>query len=267
MVGHSRSVLTRTLRSILGDQQLSDWIVKESELKSSPSEVENFALGVANRYLEGEPIQYIFGHWSFRSLELKCDARALIPRPETEFLVEIAKSHLVRNPAWNNILEIGTGTGAISLSLATECSGLSIVATDLSLEALELAEENLSQLNNLLSEVTFGYSNLFDSILNEQFDLILSNPPYVPSSADLDPRILDYEPHLALFGGNDGFDLIGLIISESTTRFKGRGCLLLLEIDESHPMKVRKAAEASGYSETEIIQDLAGRDRFARLVW
>lgn len=267
MSSYPEDRLREKITSILGDQQLSSWIVQEAEFRCLPSEAEQFAEDVANRYLSGEPIQYIFGHWSFRSIELKCDPRALIPRPETEYLVEIAKSHLARNPGWHDIFEIGTGTGAIALSLAIECPGLSIFATDVSDEALCLAEENLGQTKNLISEVRLGCSNLFDSLVDEQFDLIVSNPPYVPTSSEVDPRVANYEPHIALFGGEDGFDLLRRIITQAVTRFNGRGRLLLLEIDESHPKKVRITAERAGYSECEIIQDLAGRDRFARLIW
>jgi release factor glutamine methyltransferase len=221
---------------------------------------------MARRFNDGEPIQYIFGHWSFRSLELKCDTRALIPRPETEQLVDLVLDSL-KALQGRRVLEIGTGTGAIAISLAVEVPGLDIVATDISTEALALATENLDRFATQ-STVKFVLSDLFESLDKElKFDLIVSNPPYVPSSSEIPPVVRDYEPHVALFGGPQGLNIILPIICQAQNWLSGSGARVLLEIDESHGSAVVEAAEVAGYSGFEIFQDLAGKDRFARLTY
>ncbi|MDA8080437.1 MAG: peptide chain release factor N(5)-glutamine methyltransferase [Actinomycetota bacterium] len=260
-------VQDRLLRKV-GSQQLARWIWNEARSRFSDEDVEVAAFEFADRYLAGEPLQYVFGHWSFRTLELKCDRRGLIPRPETELLVDMVKDDLQANPWMKRVLEIGTGTGAIALALATEVSGLSIVATDVSLDALSLAKENLASQEALTSEVMMVHSDLFSALGGYGlFDLIVSNPPYVPSSTVLDVTVADYEPHQALFGGGDGLQIIAKLISGSPAKLSRRGAELYLEIDESHGGRVNELASQSGFSAIEIHQDLAGKDRFARLIY
>ncbi len=253
----------------LGRRQLAKWILDEAFSKSSGADAESLALKMAQRYLSGEPIQYIFGHWSFRSLELGCDARALIPRPETEQLVDLVEAELAINNWMKRVLEIGTGTGAIALALASEVHGLHIVATELSPAALELARENMAlHKSRLLSELVMMQSDLFEAVGGlGAFDMIVSNPPYLPSSTQLEPRVTDYEPHEALFGGEDGLSVIRRLIKESPSWLTRRGAELLLEIDETHGDRVRELAGQHGFSRAVIHRDLAGRARFAQLVY
>lgn len=252
----------------VGRLQLAKWIVDEAFSARSGAAAESYAFEITDRYLAGEPIQYIFGHWSFRGLELKCDARALIPRPETEQLVDLVRTELTANPWMRRVLEIGTGTGAIALALATEIAGLSIVATELSAGALALARENLAAQPGLSSEVEMVQSDLFDSLSGfGMFDLIVSNPPYLPTSTVLEPRVAVYEPHEALFGGEDGLAVIRRLIEESPVRLTRRGAELMLEIDETHGARVVELAHQHGFTSAQIHQDLSGRDRFAQLVY
>ncbi len=257
------------LAATVGSVQLSKWILDEANTSCSGQQAHDLALEMAARYLGGEPLQYIFGHWSFRSLDLKCDGRALIPRPETELLVELVRVEIDSNPEIVKVLEIGTGTGAIALALASEVSGLSIVATDVSLDALDLASENLAAQSGLKSNVEIVYSDVFSS-LDEYgaFDLIVSNPPYIASSAELDPRVAGNEPHQALFGGEDGLSVIRRIIEGAPSMLRrGAAQKVFIEIDETHGSKVAELARNNGYSDVGIRKDLAGKERFACLVF
>ncbi len=252
----------------VGSQQLARWIWDEARSRCPDEDVETLACEFADRYMAGEPLQYVFGHWSFRALELKCDRRGLIPRPETELLVDLVKADLQANSWMKRVLEIGTGSGAIALALATEVSGLSIVATDVSGDALSLAKENLASQASLTSEVVMVHSDLFSALGGYGlFDLIVSNPPYVPSSTVLDARVADYEPHQALFGGDDGLEIIARLIEGSPPMLSRRGAELYIEIDESHGGRIVELASRSGFTATRIRQDLSGKDRFAQLIY
>lgn len=255
------------LLEMVDQPQLVRWILEEASSSFPMQNQEAAALEMARRFNAGEPLQYIFGHWSFRSLELNCDARALIPRPETEQLVDLAIQSL-KVLKGRRVLEIGTGTGAIAISLAVEVSGLEIVATDLSSEAIELAMENLIGRSGIQSVLNFVVSDLFESLDTElKFDLIVSNPPYVPDAAEIASTVRDYEPHLALFGGPEGLDIIIPIIRQAQSWLSRRGAQVLLEIDESHGSAVVEAAQAAGYAKSELFQDLSGKDRFACLTY
>lgn len=259
--------LRRRLSKMVDQPQLVRWILEEVSRSFPLDNQEVAALEMARRFKAGEPIQYIFGHWSFRSLELICDSRALIPRPETEQLVDHAIDSL-KELQGRRVLEIGTGTGAIAISLAVEVPGLDVVATDISSNALELATVNLNRRSEIQSTVKFVLSDLFESLDNElKFDLIVSNPPYVPNSVAIAPIVRDYEPHVALFAGPEGLDLILPIIGQAQSWLSGRGSKVVLEIDESHGGAVVEAAQEAGYSGFELFQDLAGKDRFACLTF
>ncbi len=261
------SELLARISQKLGDHQLAKWIVDEAFRNRIRADSEIYALEMVDRYLRGEPIQYVFGHWSFRSLELKCDTRALIPRPETEQLVDLVKAEISAHPEIVKILEIGTGTGAISLALGSEVAGLKIIATELSALALELARENMEAQLGLVSEVVMLRSDLFDEVPESMlFDLIVSNPPYISSSALLDSRVVDHEPPEALFGGADGLLVIRRMIRDAPARLVGEGAQVFLEINENHGELVSDLALKSGFTRVEIHCDLAGRNRFARLV-
>lgn len=175
----------------------------------------------------GEPIQYIIGHVDFRGLEIRCDRRALIPRPETERLVEEVLTSKVKSLKSPRICDVCTGTGCIGLSLAHELPTATVTAVDISPEALALARENAEQLglsdrfqtleNNLLEGFAVDEaSSLVDqrqnaaATLEKQFDIVVSNPPYILSNVwkNLEPCVRDFEPQLALDGGEDGLDRI-----------------------------------------------------------
>jgi release factor glutamine methyltransferase len=223
------------------------------------------------RRISGEPLQYILGHQEFWSINVKVDPRVFIPRPETELLVEQSLSILSENFLKSTlyVLEIGTGTGAIAISLAKEVRDLFIVATDISGEALLLAREN-ARSAGVLHQITFVKGDLFGPFRlmteKEPFDLILSNPPYIHRSEiqSLAREIKDHEPIVALDGGEDGMDFYRGIISQAPS-YLGEGGWLLLEVGEDQGEKVSGLIDREGFfSRPERIKDLSGVERVVK---
>jgi len=223
------------------------------------------------RRISGEPLQYILGHQEFWSIDLKVDPRVLIPRPETEFLVEQALSILFeishRRPPY--VLEIGTGSGAIAISLAKEVKDVFMVATDISREALRLAKEN-AQSAGVLHQIGFVNGDLFGPVQSlrdkEVFDLILSNPPYITRSEirRLAREIKDFEPTLALDGGEDGMEFYRRITLEAPFYLR-KGGWLLLEVGEGQGEEVTELIERSeSFLEPNLLPDLSGIERVAK---
>ncbi len=174
------------------------------------------------------PLQHLLGQVGFRHIELKTDSRALIPRPDTECIVDVAHEQLKTRLESDSlsILEIGVGTGAILLSIAHEWSNAQCTGVDISPQALELSKEN-AQLNQI-EKINWLESDLFENVLGK-FDLIISNPPYIPSSdlAHLEPEVSTHDPQIALDGGRDGFDVIRRILLECETFLKQDGFVIL----------------------------------------
>ena len=218
------------------------------------------------RVAKGEPLQYVVGHWPFCGAELKVAPCALIPRPETEGLVE----RILRHPVWRTArfaADIGTGTGAIAIALAlaakAEHRPVEIHAIDLSPEALNLARNNA--VDNGVKDLVFcDEGNGASGLAQGRYDFIVSNPPYI-ASADVDalpPLIRDREPRLALDGGPDGLDVLRQIILDATQALRPGG-RLFLEIGEDQGLSVRRLLERAGYGDVVIARDLAGHDRYA----
>ena len=161
-----------------------------------------------------EPLQHIIGDTSFRGFIIKCDTRALVPRPETEMLVDMAKESLkgIENPF---IVEVGTGTAAISIACAKEIAGAKVLATDISEDALSLARENADAnelgANAESSNLTFAQGDLLDAVTaTDKIDCLIANLPYIPDGekGKLQPEVDKFDPALALYGGPDGLDLV-----------------------------------------------------------
>jgi release factor glutamine methyltransferase len=208
---------------------------------------------------QGVPIAYLTGMREFWSLPLKICEDTLIPRPETELLVELTLTLLADKPQ-AQILDLGTGCGAIALAVASEHPDWQITACDFSQAALQTAEENAARLG--LTNVHFCHSNWFEKIAAQQyFDAIVANPPYIAVN---DPHLsegdLRFEPHLALVSGEDGLTAIKHIIKHSITRLEPGG-LLLLEHGFNQRSAVMSMLNEHGYMQTQCWQDWQGSDR------
>jgi len=207
------------------------------------------------RCKNGEPIQYIIGEWDFFGHTFHVDKRALIPRPETELLVEEALK--VLQPG-SNVLDMCTGTGCIAISIALEDKQYYVTGVDISPDVLSLAEKNALRHKVALYLVR---SNLFES-MHGFFDVIVSNPPYITTAEmeELPRNVADYEPHLALHGGADGMDIYRRLVFESIIHLKAGG-YLFLEIGSPEVAEIMKTR---GFEDVEIINDYAGRPRIIK---
>lgn len=216
------------------------------------------------RVAGGEPVQYVLGQWDFRRLTLKVDRRALIPRPETEQLVDLVlKSPLVAKYEKPLVVDVGTGTGCIILSLAQELGKGVFVGLDKSAEALDLAREN-AVLTGLEQRVLFAESDGCGEFDPASVDLLVSNPPYIPSRVvdGLARQIREHEPRMALDGGADGLEVYRSLLLDAVMVLKpGGGVFLEIGDEQGHVM--RDMLEEYGFTEVAIIKDLAGKDRFA----
>ena len=218
------------------------------------------------RRLAGEPVQYITGRAAFRDLDLAVDRRVLVPRPETEWLVEAVCEYLrthERSMRPPRVLDLGTGSGCIALAIAHEHALAEVVATDASDGALAVARMNAEALG-FSHRVTFVRGEWLSALASdERFDVIVSNPPYIsPREADALPRdVHDFEPHAALFAGDDGLADLREIVDEAPRHLRAGG-LLALELDETRAAQVVGWFEgARDWRGVELRPDLSGRPR------
>ncbi len=212
-----------------------------------------------------EPLQHILGEVEWSGLKLKTDRRALIPRPETEFLVEIITGQLLAAPA--RILDLGTGTGALALALIAHYREARATAVDASEEALSLARENTTALG-LDQRVDFLVSDWFSALLADaRFELIVANPPYLTATevAEAAPEVNVFEPHSALVAEKDGCADLLRIIADAP-RFLAAGGLVAMETGIAQHATLLEACAKAGLVRCESRQDLTGRDRFV-LAW
>ena len=229
--------------------------------------VEAMRRGIA-RLGAGEPIQYVLGEWDFRSLTLKCDRRALIPRPETEELVtrvlKFAKAYAVPRPF---VVDVGTGSGCIILSLAREMSDGIFLGLDISADAVALAQENAARCG-LADRVKFAVADGLDDFDEpETVDILVSNPPYIATAdcAALDPRIRDWEPMNALDGGPAGLDFYERLVGDALNVLKPGGGVFF-EIGDGQGEALCKLFFDAGFNDIRVEPDYAGHDRYASAV-
>lgn len=231
-----------------------------AETEASVAHLEAMRRGMA-RLAAGEPVQYVLGEWDFRRLTLKCDRRALIPRPETEELVTRVLRDL---KGGETVVDVGTGTGAIILSLALEAKGGIFIGTDVSEGAIALAKENAARLN-LADKVQFVAMDGLDEFDEPQiFDVIVSNPPYVKTSVceTLERKVRDFEPRLALDGGQTGLDFYDRYLGDALNLLKPGG-RVYFEIGEDQGEAVAKLMADYGFGGIRIEKDYSGHDRYA----
>ena len=230
----------------------------------TPAELAVMHEAVARRG-RGEPLQYVTGEMPFRHIVMRCEEGVLIPRPETEVLVDACLEALggVADP---RVLEIGTGTGCIALSIATECPGARVIAPDISPRAVALATRNRDALDlaGVVDVVGCDLASGVPEALYGTFDLLVSNPPYIPTAVlehDVPPEVKDHEPHLALDGGADGLDVFRRILEIAPTMLR-QGGTMALELSEDNVHAAAEACRASaGWGHVEVREDLTHRPR------
>ena len=246
------------LAGVLGLKRLDLYLQFDRLL--TPAEIAEFK-GRLQRRARREPLQYIDGWAAFRNLRLAVDPRVLIPRPETEQLVG-AVLDWARERGDLEAVDVGTGSGAIALALATEGPFRRVVATDLSAAALEVARANHAA-TGPEAPVEFREGDGLAPVRGERFDVLVSNPPYVAprEREEMDPEVRDYEPGLALFAEEDGMAVLRAVVHGAPEVLRAGG-LLALEIGAEQGARVAGLIrDVPGFAEPEVRRDLAGRDR------
>ena len=241
------------------------WVLAHPEAKIETARMETFFEFVARRDA-GEPLQYITGVQEFYGLELRVTPDVLIPRPETEHLIEAALAWAATQPGTLRIVDIGTGSGAIAIALAAHLPSAELIATDISPRALGTARDNAARLG-FGERIRFVESDLLSGIGAEiaagmQFDLVVSNPPYIPAgdAAEMQREVVAYEPHTALFAGGLGLDIYQRLIPAAQNALR-EGGLLAMEIGFGQ----RHALEQllTGWGDVSFVDDYAGIPRIA----
>lgn len=253
------NALTRIIATeLLGIQQTKFFLKDPVILTPEQKRLLDDALERLNR---NEPIQYILGYSDFCGLRFKVTPATLIPRPETSELVEWIESE---NSNAVNILDIGTGSGCIAVSLASKLPGSKVTAWDISREALEIAREN-NRSNG--TSVEFAQVDILSHTLSgEKFDIIVSNPPYIKDNekSTMKSNVLDWEPHTALFVPDNDPLLFYRIIAEKGLKMLEPGGRLYFEINRAHGNETSDMLASLGYTDIKLRKDLAGNDRMIR---
>jgi release factor glutamine methyltransferase len=243
--------------------------VDRSKLFSGSYSLDEHSIARFDKFVERraarEPLAYIVGHKEFYGLEFEVNAHVLIPRPETELLVETALEFLARKPQ-AMVLDLGTGSGAIAIAIAVNAPGVQITATDISTAALTLARHNAERLG-CAERVEFAAGDCWAALpcSHPKFDLILSNPPYIPADelARLQPEVARFEPEIALSGGRDGLKFYRRIAREVTSYLTAGG-EVIVEVGARQAGEVAGLLSDSGCRVLELPRDLAGHERVVR---
>ncbi len=243
-------------------QKPRSWILAHPEAILEPDHIQKLTLGI-NRLEAGEPLPYVLGHWEFYGLDFRVAPAVLIPRPETELLVEQAVNWLHSVPGRRWAVDIGTGSGCIAVTLALQVPDLRVIACDRSWEALQVAQENC-QRHGVAEQVDLVQANLLEPF--GMVDLICANLPYIPSSALASLKVARWEPLLALDGGPDGLSLIRSLLKRAPALLAADG-LLLLEIEASLGQEtVALVRRAFPHAQITRLTDLSGQDRIIRVI-
>jgi release factor glutamine methyltransferase len=262
----------------LGDRSLARWLCETAsgcDAQEFDSELDGLVStrcalhleSMVRRVLAGEPAQYVMGRWAFRHLDLMVDARVLIPRPETELLVEHVLRFVSTRPAPHLIADLGTGSGAIGLSLLHELpiDSAEVWLTDVSTDALHVARANAAGIGRPAARARFAEGSWCDALpvdLRGRFTVLASNPPYIsPDDAEVQESVRAHEPHVALFSGDDGLRDISAI-AEQAPQWLEPGGMLIVEMGHLQADAVRDIFAGHGLHNIETHVDLAGKPRF-----
>ena len=221
------------------------------------------------RRSSGEPLQYVVGSWGFRTLDLMVDHRVLIPRPETEVLAGWAVDEVARcsTEAGRDrevvVVDLGTGSGAIALSVAVECPQSRVFATDVSVDALAVARANLAGLGRAAARVSLHEGDWFEAVpgtLRGAVDVVVSNPPYIGTGEELPPVVADWEPPVALWSGPAGHEAVEQVIGGASQWLRPGGALVL-EVASHRAQETAHMAAETGFADVRVERDLAGLER------
>jgi release factor glutamine methyltransferase len=235
-------------------------LVLDSEKQLDDAELGRYR-ELIRRRRSGEPVAYILGRREFYGLDFVVDRRGLVPRPDTEPLVEVALARTRSRSMHGQALDLCTGSGCVGIAFAKARPTWRVLATDVSPATAELAWENARRLG-----VTFtlgvGVGDLFAPVTGRRFDLVVANPPYIPSReiGGLMPDVRDFEPRLALDGGEDGLDLVRRIVA-GAREYLGPGGVLAVEVGHDQAPRTRQLFEQAGFHDIEHRRDYGGRDR------
>ena len=239
------------------------WPLTERDAPTS-AELRRRAIAAADRRATGAPLQYAAGRAAFRHLTLDVDERVLIPRPETEQLVDVVLDR-VHGTTGGVVVDVGTGSGAIALALASEGSFERVIATDVSVDAIEVASHNARRCTAVLrASVEMRAGSLLDPVPERGLRAVVSNPPYIAydEAASLPSSVRDWEPAVALFAGRGGMAAIASLVRDAASRL-ATGGLLALEVDVRRASTAAELAASHGaYEGVEVLLDLTGRERF-----
>ena len=241
---HNPLVLERTLAS-LGDTSIA---------------LDTFHDLLARRILH-EPLQYITGTAYFRNLELKVGPGVLVPRPESELLVGAVLTHIANLPAPVSVVDLGSGSGALALAIATEAPNSRVIAVEKSDEALVWLKKNVEA---IIEDLRIVHSDVSDALPGIKCDVVVANPPYIQDESDLPREIVEHEPAIALFGGKDGMDAPRAFIAASSRLLKSGG-LLAIEHNELQGTLIADEL-AQDFQEIQLHQDLVGRPRWTSAI-
>jgi len=214
------------------------------------------------RRRSGEPVAYILGRREFFGLQFRVDRRALIPRPDTEALLEVALARTRHEYMFGNVLDLCTGSGCVAIAFAKQRPTWRVTALDACEDAIALAVENATRLGAVFG-IRFGVGDLTEPLAeSERFDLVTANPPYIPSAdiASLDPSIRDFEPRAALDGGPDGLAIVRRVVSESAPRLVPGG-ILAVEVQYDQSDRVAELFGGAGLTDIERRRDYGGHER------
>ena len=241
---HNPLVLERTLAS-LGDTSIA---------------LDTFHDLLARRILH-EPLQYITGTAYFRNLELKVGPGVLVPRPESELLVGEVLTHISNLPAPVSVVDLGSGSGALALAIATEAPNSRVIAVEKSDEALVWLKKNVEA---IIEDLRIVHSDVSDALIGIKCDVVIANPPYIQDESDLPRDVVEHEPAIALFGGKDGMDAPRAFIAASSRLLKSGG-LLAIEHNELQGSLIADAL-SHDFQEIQLHQDLVGRPRWTSAI-
>jgi len=245
-------------------------LLRGLDARASPADAARLE-SLVERRLAGEPLQHVLGHWGFRMLEVAVDARVLVPRPETEVVVTFALAELDRlcasRPGRHGlVVDLGTGSGVIALSVVVERAAVRVIATDRNSSSLEVAADNLSRISaEAAARVQLRQGDWYQALPLDalgQLDVIIANPPYLAEHewSGLDPTVRDFDPYVALVAGPTGFEAIETVVAGAPDWLSRHGAVVV-EIAPDQAGAVVELARRAGFAKAVVEVDLAGRPR------